>query len=146
MVPDNIKRVLPSAAILEQRYNAGEITLADLVRRLEYSANVQDRIITEIQKLRNNFVNVNYQPNTRQITLVVPVDPVRLQFQITLPDKFPIVRPIIQLHTQLQNKKLESAIINRMNYAMNSWTRFNSILDILSEIQGVVATFLYGRH
>ncbi len=145
-VPENIKRVIPVASTLEQRYNAGEITLGDLVSRLEYSANVQDRIITEIQKLRNNFVDVNYQPNSRQISLIVPVDPVRLQFLITLPEKFGIVRPVIQLQTQLQNKKLESAIINRMNFAMNSWTRFNSILDILSEIQGVVATFLYGRY
>jgi hypothetical protein len=137
---------LPVASVLEQRYNVGEITIGDLVGRLEYAANVQDRTITEIQKLRNNFLNVVYEPTTRQISLVIPVDPVRLQFQISLPDKFPIVRPIITLQTGLKNKQLEAAIIKRMNFAMNSWTRFHSILDILSEIQGVVATFLYGRY
>ncbi|MHA1713817.1 MAG: hypothetical protein ACTSW4_07265 [Candidatus Ranarchaeia archaeon] len=145
-IPSNIKRVLPIAGILEQRYNAGEITIGDLVGRLEYAANVQDRIITEIQKLRNNFVNVTYQPETRQISLIVPVEPIRLQFQITLPDKFPIVRPVITLQTRLKNRQLEDAILKRMNFAMSSWTRFNSILDILTEIQGVVATFLYGRY
>ncbi len=145
-VPANIKRVLSTANELEHRYNEGQITLQDLVSRLEYAANVQDRIITEIHKIRNNFVDVQFYPQTRQISLTVPVDPIKLQFNISLSEKFPIIHPQITMLTRLKNKKLENAILQRLRYALDSWTPYSSLTDLLTEIQGVVATFLYGKY
>jgi hypothetical protein len=131
--------------MLESRYNSGEVTLGDMIGRLEYAANVQDRIITEIQLLRNNFTHVQYYPESRQVLITVPIATEAIQFQVDIPEKFPIIRPIIQLRSPVRNKQVHAVIEQRMNQMLGMWTRFMHIMDVLSDVQAAAIGLLYRR-
>ncbi len=142
---DKLLRALPEAQPLEIRYNNGEVSLADFLGRLEYGVNTQDRIITEIQMLRNNYTNLRYHPHIRQIGVTIPVDGTSLQLLVTIPPRFPIIRPSVTLASGVSNAKVKQAIEERLAMATAMWNRHMHILDLLSEVQAAIIGGTYQR-
>ena len=96
-IDPRLKTIIFESSNLEERYNNGEIALLDLLGRLEYGVNTQDRIITEIQLLRNNFSNLKYFPEKKQIVVSLPIGVLSIQVRVNIPRKFPLVKPVIQI-------------------------------------------------
>ncbi|MHA1917642.1 MAG: hypothetical protein ACTSUV_04945 [Candidatus Ranarchaeia archaeon] len=140
-----LKSVLPDSTELEERYNNGEISLLDFLGRLEYEINTQDRIITEIQLLRNNFTNLKYYPDKKQIIISIPVGVLLIKIQVNIPPKFPLVKPEISIISEIKDKKIKDTIDKRKNIMLNLWNRHMHILDIISEIQASAIAILFER-
>jgi hypothetical protein len=136
-------RSLPEAQTLGDRYNKGEITLTDFLGRMEFGINTQDRIISEIQMLRNNYTQLRYHPNTRQISLSIPVGSKPLHLVVNIPPRFPIMRPEVTLASEVADKKVKQVVEERLNAIAGMWNRHMHILDLLSEVQAAVIGVMY---
>jgi hypothetical protein len=140
---NRLVRSLPEAQTLGKRYNNGEITLTDFLGRMEFGINTQDRIITEIQMLRNNYTQLRYHPNTRQISLSIPVGSKPLHLVVSIPPRFPIMRPEVTLASEVSDEKVKRVVEERLNAIAGMWNRHMHILDLLSEVQAAVIGVMY---
>ncbi|MHA1291899.1 MAG: hypothetical protein ACTSQJ_04425 [Promethearchaeota archaeon] len=113
----------------------------EILREISWLVDKNSRINFEIELLKANYKNINYNASTATINVEMKgkmkTQDINFQFQIKLPREYPMKTPEIKVLNEFEletHEKIKNDLQSSFSNFFNEWTPFSYLVDLFNVI------------